>query len=116
MTLRTFSDRIHGGIAILGGAQNDHGRLRRVLIEVAHRGQTLPVGEKQVRDDQIEGPLLQGAQGVKQSFNARPFDCPVKSIEQSTFDLFSRMFVRSDIENRVFRHQLYTSLPFNAYG
>ena len=56
--VRAFPDRRDGRIAIFGVAENDDGRLRRVLIEMANGGNPLGIGQKQVREDQVERTLL----------------------------------------------------------
>ena len=46
--VRTLSYRIYRCISILGFTEDDYRRLGSMLVEVAHRRQTLPVGKKQV--------------------------------------------------------------------
>src|SRR5579863_667043 len=96
-------------------AKHNHRSLRRMLLEMTHGRHALAVREKKVRNDQIEGPLLQDTQPVEQGLDAHPFDVSLESIPQRRLDLFCRMLFGADEEYRVFTHVLYPSLTFSVH-
>ena len=87
-----------------------------MLFEMAHRRQPLAVGQKKIRNDQIEtrAPAMMRSPSNKR-VDAHPFDFPVESLSSRARSIcFGRTLFGSDEKNRVFTHRLYTSLTFTT--
>src|SRR4051812_25671314 len=53
-----FADRGHRRVAVLSVAEQNHGRLRRVLLQMTQSRKTLTIGKKKLGKDKIELLIL----------------------------------------------------------